>query len=360
MHTLVPILNFSSLVRLKRYVQSPLYSEHQIAVARVRPVIGRDQRFHLVHNGSQLGHGGDDGILIIGRNLNRIFADFLHADDGVIERSELLICAVLQAGKTLDNIKLRFARNVIADGLLRGNAACKLRNVRGNSGENVALDHITCGERFDVDGLRVRLEDDVLSGLHLDLGVDLMLCKELHVLFVGVVRQCVYRGRQVRQAAFCSFRLPGVRIAVAVEDDALVLFDHALDECVECAVKIFLALKLVCKLLELIGDDRVQHDVRAGDVELRAEASELELVAGESERGGSVSVRCILCEGRQNVYANLHVDAERTAIDRAGLNGVQNSRKLVAEEDGDDGRRRFVCAEAVVVACGSDDTRQHP
>ena len=134
-HTLVPILNFSFLIRLKRYVQSPLYSEHQIAVARVRPVIGRDQRFHLVHNGSQLGHGGDDRILIIGRNLNRIFADFLHADDGVIERSELLICAVLQAGKTLDDIKLRFARNVIADGLLRGNAACKLRNVRGNSGE---------------------------------------------------------------------------------------------------------------------------------------------------------------------------------------------------------------------------------
>ena len=139
-----------------------------------------------------------------------------------------------------------------------------------------------------------------------------------------------------------------------------MLFDDTLDECVQCRHEIIaLALKLVCELLELIGDNRVQHDVRAGDVELRAEASELELVAGESERGGSVSVRCILCEGRQNVYANLHVDAECAAVDRAGLNGVQDSCKLVAEEDGDDGRRRFVCAEAMIVACGSDgDTQQ--
>ena len=185
-----------------------------------------------------------------------------------------------------------------------------------------------------------------------------MVGEQLQVLRVRVVRQRVHSGGQVRQAALLGLELPRVRVAVAVEDDALVLLDDALNERIERAVEVLLALELVGKLLELFGEDRVQHDVRTCDVELRAEAAELELVAGEGERRGAVAVRRVLREGRQDVDADLHVDAERAAVDGAGLDRVEDRGQLVAEEDGDDGRRRFVRAEAVVVARGGDGDAQ--
>ena len=66
-------------------------------------------------------------------------------------------------------------------------------------------------------------------------------------------------------------------------------------------------LELIRDFFELVGDDGVERDVRTRDGVRRAEASELELVAGEGERRGAVAVGGVLRKLRKNVDADLHI-----------------------------------------------------
>ena len=125
-----------------------------------------------------------------------------------------------------------------------------------------------------------------------------------------------------------------------------------------------LFFKVIC-LLEPVGIDPealgncgIEHDVCAGDAVCRADHSELELVACKGERRCSVSVGGISCERRQDAYAELHDFLFNTCVRGVGLDSFEDTLKLIAEEDRDNSRRCFVCAEAVVVACGRDGDAQ--
>ena len=101
-----------------------------------------------------------------------------------------------------------------------------------------------------------------------------------------------------------------------------------------------------------LGHDRVHDDQRVGDRLAGADRAELELVAGEGKRAGPVAVARVLRERGQRV----HADGEEAGLLRvpgAALGDLlEDVGELVAEEHGDDGRGRFVGAEAVVVAGG--------
>ena len=65
-----------------------------------------------------------------------------------------------------------------------------------------------------------------------------MLCEKLDILFACEIRQCVGCCGKVKQTTMLCFKLPIVRIAVAVEDNALVRLYGAADKVGKCAAEI--------------------------------------------------------------------------------------------------------------------------
>ena len=109
-------------------------------------------------------------------------------------------------------------------------------------------------------------------------------------------------------------------------------------------------LKLVRKLTELLCDCGVQHDVGTGNGQRRAGHTEFELVSGERERGGAVAVRGVLRKSRQNVNADLHDILFLGVVRLVLLDRLEDSFKLFADEHRNDGGRRFVRTETVIVS----------
>ncbi len=153
--------------------------------------------------------------------------------------------------------------------------------------------------------------------------------------------------------------LPLVGVVVAVEDDLLVLLDDLGQEVLDRGLELLAALEALLELgravVEGFGDRDVERHVRERDALIGRDRAELELVAGEGERAGAVAVARVARELRQHAHADVE--------DPAGLGALRAARLLdlledvgqhVAEEDRDDRRRRFVGAEAVVVASAGD------
>ena len=134
---------------------------------------------------------------------------------------------------------------------------------------------------------------------------------------------------------------------------------HAADQLVKRAVEIVRLFELLRELRQLLRDNGIQDNVRAGDGQAGAEHPELELVAGESERGGAVAIRRILGEAGENVHADLQLRLVLLIIAGTRFDGIEHGGQLVAEEDGDDRRRGLVRAETVIVPCAGDgDAKQ--
>ena len=166
------------------------------------------------------------------------------------------------------------------------------------------------------------------------------------------MRDSIGCGAVVEQSAHLGSLLdPGIVIAVAVEDDALMVGDGLFYHLVELFFKVICLLEPVGIDPEALGNCGIEHDVCAGDAVCRADHSELELVACKGERRCSVSVGGISCERGQDAYAELHDLLFNTCVWGICLDSLQDTLKLIAEEDRDNSRRCFVCAETVVVAC---------
>ena len=100
-----------------------------------------------------------------------------------------------------------------------------------------------------------------------------------------------------------------------------------------------------------LGDDGVEHRLGPVDGRRRADRAELELVAGEGEGRGAVAVggvaRAAPAAWSRRVGGWPPFFEEDAAPVSSCLHDVF---ELLAEEDGDDGRRRLVGAQAVIVA----------
>ena len=186
-----------------------------------------------------------------------------------------------------------------------------------------------------------------------------MPCKQLNVLHVKIAGHAVGSGREIKQAAGFGFLYPIVTVAVAVEDDALMLAYHAADKLVQVVFKIRRALERVGILAQGFGDRRVQHDVRAGYGDRGAKHTELELVAGEREGRGAVAVSGVLGELGQHMNADLYLLLDLAAVGRVVFDGPEYLLELLAEEHGDNGRGRLIAAETVVVCRAGNGNPQH-
>ena len=100
-----------------------------------------------------------------------------------------------------------------------------------------------------------------------------------------------------------------------------------------------------------------KHRVGTGDRLRRTDGPELEFVAGEGERARAVAVSRIARQLGQHGDADLHESALLRGLRRPLLQLIHHVLKLIAEEDGDDGGRSFVGAQAVIIGRPADGSR---
>ena len=218
---------------------------------------------------------------------------------------------------------------------------------------------------FDVDRFVVLLDRHVVACVPLPFGQDAVLLERLD--HVGLHRLAVGldRGAVVEQPALGRFLLPFVGVAVAVEDDLLVLLEQLHQQLLDGGLELLAVLQPLFELggavVERLGDGDVEGDARQRDALVRRDRAELELVAGEGERAGAVAVAGIARQLRQHADADIEDAAALGRLGAAGLfDLLEDVGELVAEEDRDDRRRRFVGAEPMVVAGAGDAEAQQP
>ena len=186
-----------------------------------------------------------------------------------------------------------------------------------------------------------------------------MTCEHLHILFIQNVRDAIGRGTVVAQTAFLScFLDPGFVIAIAVEDNALVILNGLADHFMQLGFKIFRTLQTVCVDLQRLCHRCIEHNVGTGNGVGRTQHTELKFIAGERKGRGAVTVSGVLGESGQNINAQLHIDFLSSFVRLITFNGIQNRRQLITEEDGNNGGRCFIRAQPVIVACGCHGNTQ--
>ena len=113
-------------------------------------------------------------------------------------------------------------------------------------------------------------------------------------------------------------------------------------------------LELGRHVVERLGDGHVERDVRVGDALARRHRAELELVAGERERARAVAVARVARQLRQHHDARVERAAVLGRLRAALFDLLEDVGQHVAEEDRENRRRRFVRAEAMIVARARD------
>ena len=216
--------------------------------------------------------------------------------------------------------------------------------------KDAALRHIQQGVGLDGRHLAVVLQMDLIASAHLRLRQDGVLREQLHVLLVDVGGHAVHGVAEVSKAAAGSLSHPGVIVAVAVEDDALVGGKRLLQQLLQGGLEVLGLLQPVGELAQFLGHDGVQHHIGAGDGLGGAQHTEFELVAGKGQRRGAVAVRGVLGNVGHGIDANAQLLLGDIHVLRALNDRVQNGRQLITQKNGDDGRRGLVAAQTVVVA----------
>ena len=191
---------------------------------------------------------------------------------------------------------------------------------------------------------------DLVPGPQLLLGEDAVPAEQLDMPGLDIGLKGVCGAGEVAEAPLPGLGHPGVLVAVAVEDDPLVLGKGPLDHVMQGGVEVRRLLQLIGELAELLGHDGVQSHVGTGDGLAGAQHPELELVAREGQRGGAVAVGGILRDGGQGVHADGDALHPLVHVPGAVDDGVHNSGQLIPQEHGDNSGRSLLSAQPVIVA----------
>ena len=295
--------------------------------------------------------------------------------EGHLQFRAVAVERVQSAAKRAGNV--RDARRALLDARLfgRGDGLADHAELGGRGGLDEASGHLQRGFALNEDLARVFLHENTVAALQFCRTEHAGLVEELQVLRVEHGREGLGRGVQVGQAAPCGFLHPGLGVAVAVEDNALVVLEDGLNDLLEAFVEALFG-ELgdgVGQDLQALGHDGVQRHADARAVVAGARRAELELVAGEGEGARAVAVGRVARQGRQGVDA----DAQGCGVGALGpgtaLDAVDDLGQLVTQEDGEDGGRGFIGTQTVIVAraCrgrpqdvgvqvnGTDDAREH-
>ena len=197
-----------------------------------------------------------------------------------------------------------------------------------HGGRHIVPGHIEHGQRLDEHGFVIVLQQNFAARAHLGFRKNAVPRKQGDVLGIQEMRDCLSRGGQIQQSAPLRLAPPFFGIIVAIEENALVLPHRAPDQFHHGVAEILRAFQFVGELLELVGHDRVEHDVRLRDRRGGTNHAELKFVPREGEGRSAVAVRGILGEVRQHVHAHFHFHALFGVVSRAGLDGLQDAFQL--------------------------------
>ena len=176
--------------------------------------------------------------------------------------------------------------------------------------------------------------------------------QHIDILLIQQMRHTVRRGAVVEQTALLgSLFDPAFIIAVAVEDNVLVILDGLPNHLMQRRFKISRTFQAIRVNPEGFSHGAVQHDVRTGNAVGGTEHTELKLVAGKGKRRSSVAVSGVTVELRQHISTQLHLCLFSSLIGRTGLDCLQHRIQLITKEDGNNSGRRFVGTEPVIIAC---------
>ena len=128
-------------------------------------------------------------------------------------------------------------------GALGGDGVAQRGFVFGSGVENAVLDHVNKRRGLDADDLAVLLDMNFVAGENFFLAVNALARQQLNVLGQDVGRQRLSGVVQVGKAAPLRLRDPVLGVAVAVEDDALMLRQHPADEGREVGLEVLAALQ---------------------------------------------------------------------------------------------------------------------
>jgi len=153
--------------------------------------------------------------------------------------------------------------------------------------------------------------------------------------------------------------MPGLGVAITVEDDRAVLFDDVLEQALNRRIELRGiplggVLQLGGAVVERLGHDGVHCHERAGDRLVGADRAELEAVAREGEGTRPVAIARVLRQRGEHVDADGQRSPGHRALGASGLDLLEDVGELIAKEDRDDRRGSFVGSEAVIVAGVSD------
>ena len=268
-----------------------------------------------------------------------------------------------QLGDLLHRLAKLLERSpAVHTGRLRGRDGLgQLRLVPDCRREDLGLEHGDHGPGLDGDDGDVLLVEDVHPGAELAVAQDAVLVEQSNRFLRLQDGQGVYRGPEVGQAALGGLLVPAWVVVVAVVDHPAVLLhdvlENGLDRLLEALGRRVGARPVFehgGEVVDGLGDDRVQDGVGPGDRRAGADGPKLELVAGEGEGAGAVAVAAVSRDLGQRVGAQIELPALLGGPGVAAIELIEDVVEHLPEVDGDDGRRRLVGSEAVVVAGAGD------
>ena len=181
-----------------------------------------------------------------------------------------------------------------------------------------------------------------------------MAGQQFHVFPIHQVRKRVRRGGQIVQSASCRFPHPTAVIAVAVEQNPSVVADCRLDDLVNILFDVIACFQCIRIPAQFLGDGGIEDGIGVRNGGGRAQHPEFELVSGKGKGGGAVAVCGVAGDARQNVHADAQILLLTSAVAAVMLDGIQNFHQLLAKVDRKNGGRRFIRAQAVVIAGARD------
>ena len=276
--------------------------KQKIRISGIGPVALISEGFQQICLLPGVVHIGDDhGMIIPGGILGGAGGDVVQI---IVQPLALFVQFITGCGQTVDYGSLCFA--ACSDGFLGSHIPAQITAVTKGGGEDLVSDHVHGGESFNVQNLHIGFQLDLIPGPEFGFGEDAVLGDQVDVFPADEAGHGLGGAGVIAESPALGLLLPGIGVAVAVEEDPLMLGKAPGHQLLEGGIKIHGALQLVGKLLQLLGHDGVQGDVGVCNRLGRAQHTELKLVAGEGNGGGAVAVGGVLGNYRQHIHADLH------------------------------------------------------
>ena len=232
--------------------------------------------------------------------------------------------------------------------------------------DDVVQRHADHDARFDLDLLDIGLPLHLIPRNQFLLGINAGFREHFHGRRFGELAEHLgHIGLDIEPAAD-RLLPPFFRVSVAVEaDDIEDRADDGLEDIHDGHVGRLPSRNFLVhshfEIQQLFGNGRVQRCHGPGAVGAGTDGAELEAVAGEGERRGPVPVGIVHEKFRDfdeaQRLALLAGDFDRR-VGRYLEQFVQHFRHRAAQEGGNNGRRRFVCTQAVCIGRAGDGSLQ--